>query len=226
MPKNQRHVQSGGVKGNFVGWQMSEVVLVAIPTFNRLPTNSLVHLAHRPLVVSSHLWCASPFCLSLFVLHLAFPGLLMRCSPLPWRSFLQCGWVCIFELTPPSTMFFLIRILQVALAISCKDFFLIPNDGVFRSCGLPYFVPCSPRGSRHPARAEEPRLPVVLERARACRAIFHENHSKQTHEFALAQKNKYAALDSGFKMGIWYFLPSPTSLNHKKFFNDSRLPSL
>jgi hypothetical protein len=33
--------------------------------------------------------------------------------------------------------------------------------------------------------------------------FYHENHRKQTHEFALAQKHKYVALDSGFELGIW-----------------------
>jgi len=33
--------------------------------------------------------------------------------------------------------------------------------------------------------------------------FYHENHIKQTYSFALAQKLKYGALDSGFEMGIW-----------------------
>jgi hypothetical protein len=36
--------------------------------------------------------------------------------------------------------------------------------------------------------------------------FYHENHLNQTHEFALAQKLKYGALNSGFEMGIWYAL--------------------
>jgi hypothetical protein len=30
------------------------------------------------------------------------------------------------------------------------------------------------------------------------------NHQNQTYEYALAQRNKYAKLDSGFELSIWY----------------------
>ena len=42
--------------------------------------------------------------------------------------------------------------------------------------------------------------------------FYHENHIKQTYSFALAQKLKYGALDSGFEMGIWYDFSSSISL--------------
>jgi len=40
--------------------------------------------------------------------------------------------------------------------------------------------------------------------------FYHENHIKQTYSFALAQKLKYGALDSGFEMGIWYDFSLPS----------------
>jgi len=61
---------------------------------------------------------------------------------------------------------------------------------------LPAIAPIQLAQQNHDYRAYTASPPHVVR-------FYRENHTRQTYEFALAQRNKYSALTSGFSMGIW-----------------------